>query len=234
MPTSNSEDKYTLLHFFKNGWWRTLVSSPIINVQFNLIISRQLPVLGNSPICRHLITNTNSLNGFQYCSLQIKKKCCWDQLAETEPHGFSLLWHMKDRPALEEAFFMFCFSHFYLLGCKRSNLIFCTSEDMPLVLCHGLFFCIIGYYYLLRVPDNASFYEPGIRRAKLSLAFKKKKRSTAIPSGLMLGRLAKHPLQNIYFAASPSWSLDKAACVRKARQFELGGHMRTWEHRLWS
>lgn len=139
---------------FSNGWWRTLVSFPIITVQFNLIISRQLTVLGNSSICRRLIKNINSLNGFQCCSLQIKKKC---MLGSTSGDRSSLfIFTLTWRKGLHwrRPFSMFYLSNFHLLGCKRSNLIFCTSEGMLLVLCQRLFFCIIGHYlcYMCLIP----------------------------------------------------------------------------------
>ena len=130
------------------------------------------------------------------------------------------------------------FIQFPSFGMQKKQFDRRTFEGMPLVLCQRLFFCIIGHClcYMCLIPLIFMSQESSVESFHCSIWRRKKKKKDQqwFHQVLCWGDWQNIPSKISILAASLSWSLDKAACVRKATQFELGGHMRTWEHRLWS
>lgn len=172
---------------------------------------------------------------FNVAVCKSKRNACWDQLVETEAHCLSLLWH--EGKVCTRGGLLACFIYpisIFGMQKKQFDLLYIwryASSSLS-----EAFLLYNRTLPLLHVPDTTHFYEPGIKRVKLSLQHlkKKKKNQQRFHQVLCWGDWQNIPSKISILAASPPWSLDKAACVRKATQFELGGHMRTWEHRLWS
>lgn len=128
---------------------------------------------------------------FNVAVCKSKRNACWDQLVETEAHCLSLLWH--EGKVCTRGGLLACFIYpisIFGMQKKQFDLLYIwryASSSLS-----EAFLLYNRTLPLLHVPDTTHFYEPGIKRVKLSLQhLEKKKKINSDSTRSYVGEIGK-------------------------------------------